>query len=151
HRVIDLHRKQGHYGEAEFFSQRLLAMLAEAAEGKLVPKVESTDCWVSTPAYRKTMRYNLVWLFETRGRLMLTADTLSYWSRKVNFTIAIDDIASLSVARHPWWQKPIPMNYLVLRFWADGQQHEVHLTPGEQTATVWDVNKQVAGWKQRIE
>jgi hypothetical protein len=151
HRVIDLHRKQRHYGEAEFYSHRLMAALADAAQGKTVPKVQSADCWVNTPAYRKTARYNLVWLFETRGRLMLTADELSYWSRKVNFTIAIDDIASLSIGRHPWWQKPFPMNFLIVRFWADGQQHEVHLSPGLQTSTVWDVNRQVADWKRRIE
>ncbi|HEY9789216.1 MAG TPA: hypothetical protein V6D22_02375 [Candidatus Obscuribacterales bacterium] len=151
HRVIDMHRKQRHYGEAEFYSHRLLAALADAAQGKAMPKVQSTDCWVNTPAYRQTSRYKFVWLFETRGRLMLTADTLSYWSRKVNFTIAIDDIASLTIGRHPWWQKPFPMNYLIVRFWLDGQQHEVHLSPGLQTSTVWDVNKQVADWKRRIE
>jgi hypothetical protein len=150
-KLVDLHHKHKHYGEAAFYSQRLLHALADAAQGKLVPTVASGDCWLTTPAYKRTISAKLLWLFETRGRLLLTDETLWYWSPKVNLEVNVDDFISVERVKYSWWQKPIPMYYISLHFFAEGTQHEIYLTPGPQTGTVFDINNATTSLYEKLQ
>lgn len=142
------------YEAADYYSKKLLELSKTGGTGvmKLSDWVVTTECWVSTKEYHQGWHYKLVWLFETRGVLTLGPSKLDFQSKKVNFTCAPADIVSIEIKRHPLWMKPVPMRYISLTIDEHGVRHTFYLTPSfGQTDTVFDCNRMVDAWYQRLQ
>jgi hypothetical protein len=135
---------------ADHYSALLLKQSALAPEQratKLAEIVTTIGCWASTPEYHEKPNYWLVWLFESRGQLTLTPNELQYNSKRISFVIDLADIRDISIAHHPRWLKPITLEYLVLTFLSDGQEHDIFLTPSfAQTDSISQVNSTIHSW-----
>jgi hypothetical protein len=139
---------------ADVYSKRLLAisMLHPDEAAKTADWLVTTECWASTEKYHKGWNYKLVWLFETRGILTLSPDSLDFQSKKFVFSCHPSQITSIKVGRHPLWMKPIPFRFICLTIEECGGLHTFNITPSfGQTDTVWDCNRMVARWVKRLE
>ena len=139
---------------ADYYSRQLLDLskTGGTAVMKLSEWMVTTECWVSTEEYQKGWNYKLVWLFETRGILTLSPNRLDFQSRKLTFSCNPANIVSIEMKRHPLWMKPIPMRYISIVIDEMGARHTFNLTPSfGQTDTVWDCNRMVDVWFQRLQ
>lgn len=145
---------------ADIYSKRLLAlsMLPPDADGTIptVPKkadwIVTTECWAATEKYHKGLNYKLVWLYETRGVLTLSPDSLGFESKKFSFQCHPSQIKSIKVNRHPLWMKPIPFKFISVTIDELGAEHTFNITPSfGQTDTVWDCNRMTETWVKRLE
>lgn len=139
---------------ADYYSKQLLEVSKTGGMGiiKLNDWMVTTECWVSTKEYNRGWKYKLVWLFETRGVLTMSPSKLDFQSKKLNFTCSPANILSLEIKRHPLWLKPIPFRYISITIDEHGMHHTFYLTPSfGQTDTVWDCNRMVDVWYQRLQ
>lgn len=145
HCLVDENLKLKRFEVADFYSRRLLEVAHGAS--KLADVMLTTQCWASTPAYQKSWKYYVVWLFETRGTLTLTSSRIQFTSKRIALNIPIGDVRNVHLKAHPWWLKPYSMKFIVLEFVADGENKEIHLSPSLTEAdTVWQVNSSVMTW-----
>lgn len=139
---------------ADYYSRKLLELSKSGSTEimRLADWMVTTECWVSTEQYNRGWKYSLIWLFETRGILTLSPTKLDFQSRKISFTCTPSNILSIEVKRHPIWLKPIPLRYIVITIDECGMRHTFCLTPSYgQTDTVWDCNRMVDVWYQRLQ
>lgn len=138
---------------ADLYSQRLLAITMSCPDGlmKRSDWVVTTECWASTDKYHKGWKYKLVWLYETRGVLTLSPDSLDFQSKKFTLRFHPSMITKIEVKRHPLWLKPIPLKFISITIQEHDFQHVVNITPSfGQTDTVWDCNCYVDIWMKRL-
>jgi hypothetical protein len=147
--LVDGNLKLKRLQVADFYSHRLFELSHGAT--KLSDVMLSTECWANTKAYQKSLKYWVFWIFQSRGTLCLSSKTLQYTSKKISFEIPLDDIIKISLASHPRWLKPIPLNYIVVDCFLDGQPSEVYLTPSKSQAdNIWQVNSTIKTWFAHI-
>lgn len=138
---------------ADFYSRRLLDYSKAGTTGlvRLNEWVMTTDCYVSRESYLKTMSYNLVWLYESPGVLTLSSGRLSFKGKKITFSCSPENIVSVELGKHPFWQKPIPYHYIKITIDEMGERHVFILNPQfGPVDTVWEGNKQVGVWYDRL-
>lgn len=136
---------------AEFYSKQLLALSEQANRDTKLPIVlqslRTTACFVSTPAYHKTIRCWLLWNFESTGTLCLSSSTLEYASNAISFCVALKDVTDISLEVHPRWLRPVPLRYISITFKEFGLVSKFYLCPFQtQTDTTGDVNATVKQW-----
>jgi hypothetical protein len=147
--LVDGNLKLKRLQVADFYSHRLFELSHGAT--KLSDVMLSTECWANTKEYQKSLKYWIFWIFQSRGTLCLSSKSLQYTSKKISFEIPLDDIIKLSLATHPRWLKPIPLNYIVVHCLLDGQPSEVYLTPSKSQAdNIWQVNDMIKTWFAHI-
>lgn len=139
---------------ADHYSTLLLkqsALPQEQRSAKLTEPVTTIGCWASTPEYHHKPNYWLVWLFEARGRLTITAKQLQFASKRITLDIDLADIRSIEIAHHPRWLKPRTMNYLTVSFLSDGTEQCIHLTPSySEFDGITEVNRTVGAWSDLV-
>ena len=140
---------------ADFYSKKLLELSKSGSRAVMNLKdwMVTTECWASTSQYHKGWSYKLVWLFETRGVLTLSPTRIDFQSKKFHFSCnPKTDIVALELKQHPLWLKPIPFRYISLTINEGGLRHTFNITPSfGQTDTVFDCNKMVETWFQRLQ
>ena len=140
---------------ADYYSKQLLELSKSGGTEvmKLSDWMVTSECWVSSDEYQRGWNYKLVWLFETRGVLTLSPHKLDFQSKKFHFTCdPTTDIVSIEIKRHPLWLKPIPFRYISVTISENGVKHTFNLTPSfGQTDTVFDCNKLVDKWYERLQ
>jgi hypothetical protein len=145
HDLIDGNLKLKRLQVADFYSRRLFE-LSQGQTG-LSDVMLSTECWTNTKAYQKSAKYWLFWLFQSRGTLCLSGKALQYTSKKISFDLPLSDVTKISLATHPRWLKPIPLNYIVVDCLLDGEPGQIYLTPSlTQADNVWQVNAMIKTW-----
>lgn len=137
---------------AEFYSKQLLALSEQHNRDDtkmpiILQSLRSTSCFVSTPAYHKTIRYWLLWNFESTGTLCLSSSTLEYASNGISFCVNLKDVTDISLQTHPRWLRPIPLKYISISFKEFEVIQTFYLCPFQmQTDTTRDVNETVKEW-----
>lgn len=139
---------------ADHYSSLLLkqsALPQEQRSTKLTEPVTTIGCWASTPEYHRKPNYWLVWLFEARGSLTITAKQLQFASKRITLDIDLADIRSVDIEHHPRWLKPRTMSYLLISFLNDGTEQCIHLTPSySEFDGITEINRNVELWSELI-
>jgi hypothetical protein len=142
------------YQVADHYSALLLQQSALAPEKratKIAELVTRVGCWASSPEYHRKPNYWLVWLFEARGQLTLTANELQFESKRISFSVDLADLREVTIEHHPRWLKPAKLEYIALTFLCEGQEHQIYLTPSfAQSDSVTHINDSVRNWLEII-
>jgi hypothetical protein len=139
---------------ADVYSRQLLAISISGSDvaTKNLDWVVASEAWASTEKYHRGWKYKLVWLYQTRGVLTLSPEGLDFQSKEFTFQCHPSMITKIEVKRHPPWMKPIPLRFISMTIQEFGYEHTFNITPSfGQTDTVWDCNRMVATWVQRLE
>lgn len=153
--LISEHLKSGRPQIAEYYSKQLLSLCENSHhQDVVIPDLMiSTKAWVSRPQYHKTFNYFAVWMFESSGLLCLTKDHLEYESTRMSFRVDLKDIVDIGVEHHPRWLKPYPLRFIKITF-NERDFNTVstfNVTPFTMhTDTVWDINRDVADWYNKL-
>lgn len=151
-KLVDGYLKLKRFEAADFYSKKLLELSKSGGTAvlNLSDWVVTSDCWVSTEKYNKSLKY-MVWLFETRGVITLSADRLDFQSKKFHFSCNPSHVISVEKKRHPLWMKPFPLHYIKIVIDECGEKHTFNITPSfGHTDTVFDANRMVDVWFKRL-
>ena len=152
-KLVDGYLKLKRIEAADYYSKKLLELSKSGGTAvlNLSDWVVTSEFWVSSRAYHKSWQYNLVWLFESRGVLTMSASKLDFQSKKFHFTCNPSHLVSVQRKRHPLWMKPIPCYYIELVIDECGEKHTFCITPSfSHTDTVFDVNNMIDTWYTRL-
>ena len=113
---------------------------------------EQESCYLSTPEHTRSFVGRFIYIYTGKGSLLLTTESLKYFSKKKTIDIPLGAIIDLRKGRYPRTAKPIHLDYIEVVFHIEGGQDTILLTPAKSwMAPVWKSNELVASWMETLE
>jgi hypothetical protein len=114
-----------------------------AAESALIEDA----CNYLSPEYARSLWGKYVWMYQGKGHLRLTRESLSLRGSKVALEVPLSAITSIETGRFDWLAKPIRLAYIRLHYSQAGTENSILLVPAKSPfAPVWKTNELIANW-----
>jgi hypothetical protein len=108
-------------------------------------------CIYFTTEYRESFKGKYVWMYEKKGLLRLTEESLIFRSNDFSFDINLESVRSIEAKTYPRIAKPIRLAYIVINYIENRQMKSIGLMPSGTTQeknalSVWGINRVIENW-----
>jgi tRNA A-37 threonylcarbamoyl transferase component Bud32 len=142
-------RRQHNAAEVKTEIEQITA-IAPPAVAAVPPR--TSLCYVSTPEYLRTFRARFLYIYQGKGELSLTADTLRFNSGWQAVIIPLASIRGLGLGQYPISAKVGGLNYLEVAFDEQGNSRTLFFTPTRRALRPgWVTNKDVEEWSSAVQ
>ncbi len=112
---------------------------------------KTSKCYISTLEHLRTLRGQLLHIYQGAGTLRLDSRTLNFSSGWQVVNIPLGSISALAVGDYPASAKPSPLSYLSVKFTEYGVSRTLLFTPVQnRLAAVREINKVVEEWTSAL-
>ncbi|MGC1379066.1 MAG: hypothetical protein WA821_22750 [Anaerolineales bacterium] len=109
-------------------------------------------CYYLTPEYAKSFWGKYVWLYQKKGTLLLTRNSLAFRNKSFSIDIPLKAISSIETKTFSQLAKPIKLAQIIVNYVENEKESTIHLVPLKSPfKPVWDTNKVITGWVERFE
>ena len=113
---------------------------------------EQECCYLSTPEHTRSFVGRFTYIYTGKGSLLLTTESLKYFSKKVTIDIPLGAIVGFRKGTYPRTAKPIRLGYIEIIYRTEGGEDTILLTPAKSwTTPVWKSNEHVTSWLETLE
>ncbi|MES1240927.1 MAG: hypothetical protein ABUT39_04850 [Acidobacteriota bacterium] len=108
-------------------------------------------CYHLTPEYAETWWGRYIWIYQGKGRLRLTRESLRFDGRKLRFDIPLSAIAGIEAGQFSRVAKAFGLAFIRLRYQQDGNENTVLLVPAKSPfAPTWKTNRVIVKWLETL-
>jgi hypothetical protein len=109
------------------------------------------NCFFASPEYTESFRGKYIYIYEGKGSLRLTTNSLCLEDCPRPIEIPFQSIKSISLGRFPLVAKPVGLSRLTVCFTVGDETRAIHLVPHESSFALYtSTNALVASWLQTL-
>jgi len=109
-------------------------------------------CYYLTQEYAKSFWGKYVWLYQRKGRLSLTRNSLIFSKKSFSIDIPFDAISSIETQTFSRISKPFGLASIAINYKDSEKESVIQLVPAKSGfKPTWETNKLIASWVERIE
>jgi hypothetical protein len=104
-------------------------------------------CYYLSPEYGDSWWGRYIWLYQGKGRLHLTRESIRLDARKLGLDVPFAAIIQIDTGLFSRVAKAFGLAFIRLRYWKDGLESTILLVPARSPfAPTWKTNKNIAAW-----
>jgi len=104
-------------------------------------------CYYLSPEYARSFWGRYIWIYQGKGHLRLTRDSLRLEGKKLSLDIPMDTIAAIETSDFSVVAKPMGLALIGVRYLQEGKEKTIFLVPAISGMTpMWKTNERSAAW-----
>lgn len=108
-------------------------------------------CYYLTPGYADTWWGRYIWIYEGKGRLSLTRESIRFDGRKLRLDIPFHAVAGIDTGEFSRVAKAFRLAYIRLQYFQQGSESTILLVPAKSPfAPTWKTNRVIATWLEAL-
>ncbi len=109
-------------------------------------------CYYLTPEYADTFWGKYIWLYQGKGELSLSSNSLNFIGNTYSVGIPLKNITSIETKTFSRFAKPFGLAIIVIKYFDNEKENTIQFIPMKSPfKPTWETNKLIANWVEKFE